>query len=115
MTPSIDEAAGMLAAIARLRCRGALVLPPFFYNDPSQEGMIGYFEEILRRAGNPDIDLLLYNIPQFSGVSYTVDLVTALVSKFGSAIAGIKDSDGRRGKFRLAGETFSRNQRIHRR
>ena len=94
MTPSLDEAAGMIAAAARHKCRGVLILPPFFYNDPSHEGVAAFIDGALQRAGRPDIDLLLYNIPRFSGVSYDIPLVSRLIETFGSAIVGIKDSTG---------------------
>ena len=94
MTPAVDEAAGFIAASHRSGCRGVLVLPPFYYNDPNREGVVAFIDEALRRAGRPKIDVLLYNIPRFTGVSYDVELICRLVEVFGSAIVGVKDSTG---------------------
>ncbi|WP_158626130.1 dihydrodipicolinate synthase family protein [Arsenicitalea aurantiaca] len=93
MTPSTDEAGGMLAEIAALGCRAALVLPPFYY-PVTEEGIVAFFALMLERAGNPDIELLLYNIPQLSRTAFTPSLIDKLVARFGSRIVGLKDSTG---------------------
>lgn len=95
MTPSSDEAGRMIAEIAALGCRAALVLPPFYYASASEEGIVAFFETALERAGNPGIDLLLYNIPQFSRITFTPSLVRKLVARFGDRIVGVKDSTGK--------------------
>ena len=94
MTPTADEAGAMIAAAASLGCRGVLVLPPFYYDTVGNEGIVAFVEDALRRAGRPDIDILLYNIPRFSRITYTPELIDLLVAKFGSAIVGLKDSTG---------------------
>jgi|TARA_R110000868_G_scaffold10797_30_gene52362 4-hydroxy-tetrahydrodipicolinate synthase len=94
MTPTADEAGAMIAAAAELGCRGVLVLPPFYYDFASDDGIVAFIDEAMRRAGRPDIDILLYNIPRFSRFTYTPELIDMLVAKFGSAIVGLKDSTG---------------------
>lgn len=94
MTPSAEEAGAMIAAAHSLGCRGVLVLPPFYYDAPGNEGIVAFIDDAMRKAGSPDIDLLLYNIPRFSGVTYTPKLIDLLIAKFGSAVVGLKDSTG---------------------
>lgn len=94
MTPVLSEAAEMLAAAEATGCRAALILPPFYYSDPGDEGVIAFFEALLDRAGSTEIDLLLYNIPRFSRIAYTPDLIRALIERFGDRIVGVKDSTG---------------------
>lgn len=94
ISSSFEDAGKMLAANQALGCAAALVLPPFFYTDISDEGVIEYFEAMLDVAGNPEIPLLLYNIPRYSGTHFTPKLVEKLVMRFGSQIVGIKDSTG---------------------
>lgn len=94
MTPSSDEAGRLIAEIAALGCRGALVLPPFYYGSATEEGIVAFIETALERAGSPELDILLYNIPQFSRITFTPSLVSKLVSRFGARIVGIKDSTG---------------------
>ncbi len=95
MTPSSDEAGRLIAEIAALSCRGALVLPPFYYGSATEEGIVAFFEAALAKAGNPDLDILLYNIPQFSRITFTPALVAKLVERFGQQIVGVKDSTGK--------------------
>ena len=94
MTPVLSDAAGMLAAAETAGCRAALVLPPFFFTEPGNAGIVAFFDALLDRSGSSEIDLVLYNIPKFSRISYTVELVEALLHRFGDRIAGIKDSTG---------------------
>jgi 4-hydroxy-tetrahydrodipicolinate synthase len=91
---SFDDAGKLLSAYNALGCAGALVLPPFFYTDVSDDGIIAFFEAMSDAAGNPEIPLLLYNIPRYSGTRFTPTLVEKLLLRFGSRIVGIKDSTG---------------------
>ena len=95
MTPSSDEAGRLIAEIAALGCRGALVLPPFYYGSATDAGIVAFFEAATAKAGNPELDILLYNIPQFSRITFTPSLVSKLVARFGERIVGIKDSTGK--------------------
>lgn len=94
MTPTLDDAAQMVTAIADLGCRAALVLPPFYYK-ASDEGIAAYFDALVRRTqGALPIDLLLYNIPQLSGVRFTCELVQKIMGRHANRVVGIKDSTG---------------------
>lgn len=94
MTPSAEEAGRMVAEAARLGARAALVLPPFYYDTADDEGIVAFFEDMLDKAGRPDIDLLLYNIPRFSRITYSPVLIDKVIAKLGSAVVGLKDSTG---------------------
>lgn len=67
-----------------------LVIPPYYYNQPSVEGLVRFYEPILNLASVP---VLLYNIPQVSGVSIAPELVQRLASH--PKLWGIKDSWGK--------------------
>jgi 4-hydroxy-tetrahydrodipicolinate synthase len=95
MTPSSDEAGRLIAEIVALGCRGALILPPFYYGSATEEGIVAFFEAVFAKAGHPALDILLYNIPQFSRITFTPSLVSKLVARFGERIVGIKDSTGK--------------------
>ena len=94
MSPVLTDAAEMLAGVEAAGCRAALVLPPFYYPDPGKTGMLAFFDALLDRAASTGIDLVLYNIPRLSRISYTPELVEALLDRFGTRIVGIKDSTG---------------------
>jgi 4-hydroxy-tetrahydrodipicolinate synthase len=58
------------------------------------EGLIAFFAALVEATADRAIPLYLYNFPALSGIAYTLALVTKLVERFGSRIAGLKDSSG---------------------
>ena len=68
----------------------ALVLPPYYYKNPSIDGLIRFFEPVLETSRIP---VLLYNIPQVSAVSIPIELVRRLSGH--PNLLGIKDSWGK--------------------
>lgn len=95
MSTSADEAAAMIGELDALGCRGALVLPPYYYA-ASQDGVIAFFDALAERIAGSNIGLLLYNIPQLSGVRFEPATVRKLIERHGSRIIGLKDSTGDR-------------------
>ncbi|MGH7738452.1 MAG: dihydrodipicolinate synthase family protein [Candidatus Tyrphobacter sp.] len=95
-----------LAQVAHdLGFAAALVMPPFFYRDSTDEGVVSFFDALLRRLAAPSKRVLLYNFPRMSGVAFHAPLVGRLLHEFPGAIAGIKDSANDRDlQRRLAGE-----------
>lgn len=68
----------------------ALLLPPFYFNQPSTDGLVAFLEPVLDAS---EIPVLLYNIPQLSEVQITIELVKRLSGH--ERFAGIKDSWGK--------------------
>jgi 4-hydroxy-tetrahydrodipicolinate synthase len=89
---SLDDAAQLTRLAFELGFAAALVLPPFFYRDARDEGVVRFFDELLDRAHSPGKRILLYNFPQMSGVTFHVELVDRLAAEFPGAIVGLKDS-----------------------
>jgi len=75
-------------------CRAVMTLPPFYIKGPSDDGLVAYFEQLIEGAGTDDINIVLYHIPQVSGVGFSVELVARLRREFPGQIVGIKDSSG---------------------
>lgn len=73
---------------------GALVLPPFFYKNVSDDALFAYYAEVIERVGDARLSLYLYNIPALSGVPITLDLIERLFKRYPDTIAGVKDSSG---------------------
>jgi len=71
-----------------------LVLPPFYYKSPSDEGLYQYFSQLIEGVGRDDLRIYLYHFPQMSAVPFSMDLVLRLKQEFGAVIAGLKDSSG---------------------
>lgn len=74
-------------------CKAALLLPPFYYKDPSEDGLFAYFSEVVQRVGG-DIAIYLYHFPKQSAVPFTVPLIARLLAAYPGKIRGIKDSSG---------------------
>lgn len=76
--------------------RGAdavLVMPPFYIKGPSEAGIIGYYRALCD-ALPPTARLLLYHIPQVTGVALTPSIIDALCASHAQQLFGLKDSSG---------------------
>ena len=91
--PAITDTVVMAKRAGELGCRGVLVLPPFFYKNPSEDGLFAYFSEVVQRVGGA-VAIYLYHFPAQSAVPLTVPLIERLRRAYGPAVRGIKDSTG---------------------
>ncbi len=71
-----------------------LVLPPFYYKTPSDEGLYRYFAHAIEAVGDERLRVYLYHFPQMSMTPIPVDVVVRLRKDFGAVVAGLKDSSG---------------------
>ena len=71
-----------------------LVLPPFYYKNPSDEGLYAYFSQLIDKVGDDRLRVYLYHFPQMSMTPIPVDVVVRLKKAFGPIVAGLKDSSG---------------------
>lgn len=91
---SITETVALTTHAVQHGCAGVLMLPPFYYKDVSEEGLYGYFSEVVQRVGDARLRIYLYHIPPVAMVGITVQLVERLLKAYPNAIAGMKDSSG---------------------
>lgn len=94
MSTAIDDAAVQLRDAADMGCKQVLILPPFYYPNLTAAGLATFIEFMYARAGEPDIVLILYNIPALSRITVTHEILHHLISVHGPRIAGVKDSTG---------------------
>jgi 4-hydroxy-tetrahydrodipicolinate synthase len=92
-TTAIPDTVLLTRRAAELGCRGCLLLPPFFYKNPSEDGLFAYFSEIAHRVAH-DIALYLYHFPQQSAVPITLGLIERLLRAHPGRFRGVKDSSG---------------------
>ncbi|MDD7972938.1 dihydrodipicolinate synthase family protein [Roseinatronobacter alkalisoli] len=88
------ETAG--AQIAAAQARGVerlLLAPPFYFKGVSQTGL-GEWVTRLISATKRDMQIILYHIPQVTGVAFDAPLVRQLKDRFSDTIFGVKDSAG---------------------
>ena len=71
-----------------------LMLPPFFYKNPSDEGLFTHFSRTFRAIGSDVMKVYLYHFPQVSAVPFSHDLIARLLKEFPDTICGVKDSSG---------------------
>jgi 4-hydroxy-tetrahydrodipicolinate synthase len=91
---SITETVELTGHAVKHGCAGALMLPPFYYKDVSEEGLYRYFSEVVQRVGDTRLKIYLYHIPPVAIVGITPKLVERLLNAHPGAIAGMKDSSG---------------------
>ena len=92
-TTSITDTVLLTRKAGELGCRGALLLPPFYYKNPADDGLLAYFNEVIQRVGGA-IKLYLYNFPQQSAIPFSVDFIARLLRANPGKVKGIKDSSG---------------------
>src|SRR5439155_10768099 len=54
---SITETVELTAHAVKHGCAGALMLPPFYYKNVSEEGRSRYFSEVLHRGGDSRLEI----------------------------------------------------------
>ncbi|MGS0741655.1 dihydrodipicolinate synthase family protein [Glaciimonas sp. GG7] len=71
-----------------------LILPPFFFRNPTKQGIIASVAEVIDAVNDPLLSVILYHIPQLSGIHFTATIIHALVERYPTQIIGVKDSAG---------------------
>lgn len=91
---SLSETIALTKHATSAGCVASLVLPPFFWKGPSDEGLFTWYARLIEGVNDPRLRIFLYHLPQVSSVPLSVDLVARLAKAFPGTIAGIKDSEG---------------------
>ncbi|MGO9056738.1 MAG: dihydrodipicolinate synthase family protein [Candidatus Binataceae bacterium] len=91
---ALADAVEVTRAAVAADAAGVLVLPPFYYKEPSEDGLFAFYSELIARVGDARLRLYLYHYPQLSTVPITPALIGRLTAEYPSTIAGLKDSSG---------------------
>ncbi len=91
---SLADAVILTEHAMELGCGGVLMLPPFYYKQPSEEGLFRYYAEVIDQVDDEDLKIYLYHIPQVAGVGIPLTLVARLIEEFPGIVVGLKDSSG---------------------
>lgn len=105
-TPSLEETIALTRATFDLGYDGVVVLPPYYFRQVSEEGLIAWFSQIILNAVPEGKALLGYHIPGFSAVPLSINLLENLKYKFPDRFAGLKDSSGDPENARKLGDHF---------
>lgn len=93
---ALEEAVELTRAAVAVGARSVLVLPPFFFKPASEDGLVAWYAQLIERVACNDLAVVLYNIPQFTGVPITPLLIARLRQLFPDQVVGVKDSSGDR-------------------
>lgn len=93
-TCSLADTAVLTRHALDLGCGGVLMLPPFYYKGPSEEGLYRYFSEVIESVGDDKLKVYLYHIPPVAQVGFSLPLIGRLVRAFPDTVVGLKDSSG---------------------
>lgn len=91
---SLIEAVELTRCAVDNRYLAVMMIPPFYYKKIDDMGVIAFYREVIRRVNHPDLRLLLYHIPQISGVPISFNCITSLLQDFPKTVIGLKESEG---------------------
>jgi 4-hydroxy-tetrahydrodipicolinate synthase len=105
---ALTDSVALTRAAGKLGCPGVLVLPPFYYKNPSDDGLFAFFSELVNRTGGAT-KIYLYNFPQQSAIPFSLDLIARLLKAFPGVIKGVKDSSGDFANMQAMADAFGRD------
>src|SRR5258705_1277846 len=91
---SVADASILTQHAVDLGCGGVLMLPPFYYKSPSEEGLFRFFADVIDDVGDDRLKIYLYHIPPVAQVGFSLPLIGRLKTEFPETILGLKDSSG---------------------
>jgi 4-hydroxy-tetrahydrodipicolinate synthase len=87
---SLEDVVELTRHAVSLGAWGCLLMPPFFHKQVSEQGVIDAYATVIDRV--PDVRLMLYHLPQLSGVPLTHGVIATLLDRYPGTIVGLKDS-----------------------
>lgn len=91
---SIADASILTQHAVDLGCGGVLMLPPFYYKNPSEEGIFRFFADVIDDVDDDRLRVYLYHIPPVAQVGFSLKLIERLIKEFPGIVVGLKDSSG---------------------
>ena len=79
-----------------LGCQRQLYMPPFYFRNPTQAGVVETVSAVVRGINDPRLKVLLYHIPGLSSVVFSHESIQTLVARHPGQVIGVKDSSGDR-------------------
>ena len=91
---SLADAIVLTRHAVDLGCGGVLMLPPFYYKAPNEDGLFRFFSEVIEGVGDDGLKVYLYHIPPVAQVGFSLSLIGRLIKAFPDTVVGLKDSSG---------------------
>lgn len=89
---AVTDAIALTRQAGSLGFAGALVLPPFYYKNVSDEGVSRYVGQVVEATSDSGIPISLYHFPAMSVVPYSIELLRDILEQNPGRIVGLKDS-----------------------
>lgn len=103
---AVADAVDLTRAALKAGAAGALMLPAFYYKNPSDEGMAAFFSEVIEKVGDQRLKVYLYHFPQMAGVPIAFGVIERLLKAYPETVVGMKDSSGDFENMRRAAREF---------
>ena len=89
---ALPDAVALTKHAVGLGVQGCLLLPPFFLKGVPDQGIVDAYRYVIDGVADSRLRVVLYHIPQVSGVPLSVDVIRTLLKLYPQTIIGIKDS-----------------------
>jgi 4-hydroxy-tetrahydrodipicolinate synthase len=93
-TTAIPDTVALTRKALEIGAGGVLMLPPFYYKGPSEDGLFRAYAETIERIADDRVRIYLYNFPQQVGFELPISLMKRLTEAFPGIVVGAKDSSG---------------------
>ena len=104
---AISDAVALTRHAVNSGAAGVLMVPPFYYKGVSDDGVFGYYAEVIERVGDDRLAIYLYHIPQLTQVPISLGLIERLLERYPKVVAGAKDSSGDWGNSKAMMDAFA--------
>lgn len=71
-----------------------MMLPPFYYKPASDDGLFASYARIIDALNDPDLRVIIYDIPPMTGFSLSNALLRRLSDAYPEMVVGVKNSSG---------------------
>ncbi len=92
---------------------GCLMLPPFFLKGVPDQGIVDAYRWVIDGAADPRLRIMLYHIPQVTGVGLSHAVIRELKRLYPDTIIGIKDSQCDRAHSIALADEFMASLTVH--
>jgi 4-hydroxy-tetrahydrodipicolinate synthase len=89
---SVGDAVSQARLVLERGCCTVLIAPPFYFKDPSEDGLYNWFYRFRETLDDERIRVILYHIPAVTAVPLSIGLISRLRESFPKIITGVKDS-----------------------
>ena len=85
---------------------GVLILPPFYYKGPSDDGLFAAYAQTIEDIGETGLKVYIYHFPKMTALDMGLGLIGRLIEAFPGTVVGLKNSSGDWGNISAMLEAF---------